>query len=134
MTILRKRFAKISIVVSAIIFLGVLCIASQPITYSMFLEGVDSEPNGGDFHPEKYYKIDTNTIIRSLDQGRADVFTFTKVTPEQFWPENVAYFQWDQSDFSKIAAALNQFAGGDNISDWNILKATFNSVCEANSN
>jgi len=130
MAIERKSVVRITVAVGAIILLCVLCRASYPITYSIFLDQVDTDPNGGDFYPEDYYKIDTDTIISSLNNGRIDVFTQTKKIPDKFWPDEVEYFQWHQSDFIKIAATLNQFAGKDNMNGWGIYSVAFDSVCE----
>lgn len=58
----------------------------------------------------KTYSINPTTILTSLSQGSANVFTPAPQETEgraQRWPPG--YFAWNEKDYLKVASALNQF-------------------------
>lgn len=128
MTKQRKLNVKIVAVIAAIVLFGILA-------YSLFwLSRERFTPTFlAHIYPQDHYTIDPNTIIPSLDNGTINVFS---PAPEvgDFLPDNTAYFQWHQSDFIKIASALNRFAGKDNIDDWKIVFVYLISECEDKGN
>jgi hypothetical protein len=132
MTNQRKLIVKIVSVIAVVIL---SCTLTNAFAYDLFWlpEEVDKDPSSGDFDPEDYYSIDPDTIIPSLDNGVINVFSPAK-EPDDYWPDNASYSQWQQSHFVKVASALNKFAGKDNIDDWKIVEASFISVCEAKGN
>ena len=93
------------------------------------MDQIDRWPGGGDFYPEDYYEIEPYTILETIDKGKINIFTPTDEPFGTFWPENAVRFHWSQSDFVKIATSLNQFAGKDNISEWNLLIVSFIAEC-----
>lgn len=81
--------------------------------------------NGG------FYKIDPETILGSLDQGKANVFTPFSGDPNNTGVSDLP-INWTQSNFLKVANALSQVVWHEplDLKNWNIYDVSFQKVCE----
>jgi hypothetical protein len=87
-------------------------------------------PNGdlSDFNDTSYYKINPETIMRSLDRGETGVFLPELATPQA--PKVEAPFTWHQSDYLRIATALYQFVWKETANGWNVYFIQFETSCQ----
>jgi hypothetical protein len=79
-----------------------------------------------------YYKIDTETILSSLETGKTEVFTPLLENPDEIEPVTTAPIRWSQADFLKIASALGEFTWDDpmDLTDWHIYYVLFRGSCD----
>ena len=80
------------------------------------------------------YKIDTQTIIASIDKGETNVFLPAPTEPEGereiLWPSGS--FSWDQEDYLKVADALHQLVWDESLDNWQLIRAGFEiSQCQS---
>jgi len=81
-----------------------------------------------DFRDRSSYRIDSETILSSLDLGETDVFTATDTAPQSpLFDEPVL---WRQSDFLKVARALNQSIREEPLSGWRLYSMNFSTACQ----
>ena len=87
-------------------------------------------PTGLSDYPDKgYYKMDTETILNSLDQGEANVFTPILATPEAYEYLYTEPFPWKQSDYLKVADALHRYVWGETLDGWSVYNLLFYGDC-----
>lgn len=125
----------------AIVFIVLGLIAGTIIAYialllidsSIYLDQA-GKPNpsiASDYNNGAFYKIDPETILASLDQGKANVFTPFSGDPNN---TSVSYLpiNWTQSDYLKVANALSQAVWHEplDLKNWNVYDVTFQKVCE----
>jgi hypothetical protein len=79
-----------------------------------------------------YYKINSDTILTSLNQKNVDVFLPLLEDPDSIEPLSGAKFSWSQTDYLKIASALGKLVWDDpmRLEDWNIYWLLFEGDCE----
>lgn len=92
--------------------------------------GTDNDP--GDttgFYKTGSYKINTNTILESIDRKQTPVFLpDTTVFPNLNANRK---FAWTQSDYEKVASALFEFVWKESLNgNWSIHKMFFDANCE----
>jgi len=84
-----------------------------------------------DFRDRSSYRIDSETILSSLDGGETDVFTAADSAPQSpLFEEPVL---WRQSDFLKVARALNQSIREEPLSSWRLYSMNFSTACQDDS-
>jgi hypothetical protein len=77
-----------------------------------------------------YYAIDTDTILKSIAQGKTDVFFSQNATPEVVAPLSSKPIQWSQADYFRVAEALSEFVWNEPLEDWNLDNVLFRLDCE----
>ena len=79
-----------------------------------------------------HFIIDPKTVIESLDNGRADIFT-PNLQGER---SNTILFEepinWKQREYFMITKALNQSVWKDNLDDWELYEMVFFLDCQDN--
>ena len=118
-----KRVVKV--VAICLIIVGAVII----YVFDPFIEGVQRYPSHLGFE-RGYFKIDPETILISLDNGDTRVFTPETTSPED--PIFEKYFSWQQSDYTKITAALHEFVWDESLNDWKLYYMHFNTPCHDN--
>ncbi|SRR6266498_3364901 len=115
----------------AAITLGCILFIISWLWYLGRYEGIATSPNTfSDFGDKRYFTIDPETVLVDLDHGKTDVFT-----PEIATPENPIFekpIDWQQSDYLKIANALNQFVWNETLESWSLYYVNFNTACHNN--
>lgn len=86
----------------------------------------------GSYQNNGYYRINPETILGDLDQGKTDVFT-----PFFGDPDNIKDFYttvWTQSDYLEIANALSQKVWNEplDLKDWGVYEVYFQEGCTDN--
>lgn len=80
-----------------------------------------------------YFKINPETILSDLEQGKTDVFTPITEDPFTGVDFEVADIEisWTQADFLKIASAVGQLAWDDpmDLNNWHIYSILFQGSC-----
>jgi hypothetical protein len=94
--------------------------------FDPFVEGVQSHPSHLGFE-RGYYKINPETILTSLNNGETKVFTPETTSPEE--PVFDKYFSWQQSDYTKLTAALHEFVWGEGLNGWKLYSVYFDTPC-----
>ncbi|MGA7194273.1 MAG: hypothetical protein WBW94_11645 [Anaerolineales bacterium] len=84
------------------------------------------------YHDMGGYEINPETILESLNRGETNVFMPELATPEA--PIYEGSLAWHQSDYLKIAGALDQFVWKDNLKDWSLYGVDFYADCQNNPN
>lgn len=113
------------------IIVGCILLFSSWLFYLERYEGVATSPNTfSDFGAKRYFAIDPETILISLDHGKTDVFTSEIATPEN--PIFNKPIEWHQSDYLKIASNLNHFVWNETLEGWSLYYLDFNTACEDN--
>jgi hypothetical protein len=82
-----------------------------------------------DFRDRSFYRIDTATILDSIDRGETEVFTPQGADQQTPLDETVS---WQQSDFIKVARTLNQFVWKEPLSGWRLYSMHFSADCMDN--
>ena len=82
-----------------------------------------------DFRDRSFYEIDTATILESIDQGETEVFTAQESASPVSEPKAVS---WVQSDFIKLARALNDIVWEEQLSGWRLYSMHFSTPCRDN--
>ena len=82
-----------------------------------------------DFRDRSLYRIDTATILDSIDHGQTDVFTLESLNQQTSPEETVS---WGESDFVKVARTLNQFVWEEPLSGWKLYSMHFSLDCKDN--
>lgn len=97
--------------------------------FDPFIEGVQSYPS---YLGQKtgYYKINSETILASLNNGETNVFTPETTSPEE--PIFDKYFSWQQSDYTKLTAAFHEFVWGEDLNGWKLFSMYFDTPCHNN--
>ncbi len=121
--------------IGIIILLGLIAVI--PLAYNHHLDqDVDSrKPNGLSSYPDvDYFKIDPKTILVSLDEGNADVFTPLQEDPDSVESLTNISFSWTQADILKIVAALGQVVWDDpmDLRHWSVYDVYFRKDCGNN--
>jgi len=80
------------------------------------------------------YKINSETVLDDLDQGNTNVFMPITATPEvgSMPTLSVGLYTWSQSDYLKVAEALNQFVWKDDLKGWYLYSMYFYRGCQDN--
>src|SRR5574341_496161 len=97
--------------------------------FDPFIESVQRYPSGIG-HETGYYKIDPQTILKSLDNGETKVFAPETASPED--PIFDKYFSWRQADYTKVTAALHEFVWNEGLNDWKLYNMYFGTPCHDN--
>jgi len=97
--------------------------------FDPFIEGVQQYPSGIG-HERGYYKIDPESILTSLSNGETKVFAPEIASPDD--PIFEKYFSWQQSDYTKVTAALHEFVWGEGLNDWKLYSMYFSTPCHDN--
>jgi hypothetical protein len=106
-----------------------LLIASRIVyVYDLLTENVQEYPYGAtDFGDRGGYSINSETILSSLEDGNANVFTPEMATPSvPIFEEPIS---WSQADYLKIADALNEFVWNEPLDDWKLFSMDFITAC-----
>lgn len=83
---------------------------------------------------EKTYIIEPSTILQSLAEGKAGVFTLlTSPTPAVDLPFNPTPVKWKQSDYFFVASALFRFEWNETPENWKLRQMGFSSDCRDSS-
>jgi hypothetical protein len=114
------------IIVSLVLFTILGC--SDP----SLTDKVGQHPAGlGSYSEIGYYTFDSETIFTSLNQGEIDLFqTMSAPADDNLFPSGS--FSWRQTDYLKIANALNQFVRKDTLDNWEVYSMFFYRDCGDN--
>jgi len=129
---MNKRLLRGTILLGLVSLFGLIYIVS--LAYDLNLRNDQSISNPGylDSYPETgYFKINPETILRSLSQGNADVFMPSLEDPNSVEPLTHGSFSWAQGDFLQVASALGQLIWKDPMSleDWSVDNVIFRTDC-----
>jgi hypothetical protein len=106
--------------------------------YELFLRDSKPAPNPdflGDYPDDRwgFYQFNPQTILASLDQGKTDIFTPLLADPNDV---DVEYddIKWTQSDFLRVANALNQRVWNEplDLDNWSVYNVFFGGDCDDN--
>lgn len=115
------------VMVTIAVFLTLLGL-SYIYVFDPFLEEARYFPVGiGDFRDRSFYEMDPTTILAALDSGETDVFTPAASAQQTPFEETVS---WQQSDFLKVARALNQSSQEGSLSRWRLYSMHFSTACQ----
>lgn len=104
-----------------------------PACSSLYDNGTQRYPIGlSDYLDRADYGIDPTTILSDLNQGKTDVFSSIPTTPVASNSSPSGSFPWSQSDYLRIASALNKFVWKDDFSDWYLYSLVFARRCQDN--
>lgn len=79
-----------------------------------------------------YYKINPETILASIENGDANIFTPLLEDPQDITEDATDMdIRWSQADFLKIASALGRWVWNDpmDFKDWSVYYVSFGSSC-----
>jgi hypothetical protein len=79
----------------------------------------------GLYENEISYGISPKTILTSLKEGKANVFTEIPATPEVSSPLASGSLPWDQADYLTIANAFHKFVWKEDLQNWSLYSAEF---------
>lgn len=79
-----------------------------------------------------YYKIDSGTILTSVNNGEQAIFSPLLVAPDSIEPPSGKSISWSQSDYLQVASSLGEFVWNDSmdLQKWQIYYASFEKSCE----
>ena len=79
-----------------------------------------------------YYKIDSKTVLPTLDSGNINVFIPFYGNPDDLEEVPGMPVHWSQADFLKIASAMGQLAWDDpmDLNDWHVSSVVFRGSCD----
>jgi hypothetical protein len=112
-------------IIVAIAIIGILLILADPIFNSQAARRPNILLSGYSETGSRWF--DPGTILSSLDRGSRDVFK-TSPTTNEILPSVV--LSWKQSDYTRIAGALQQYVWGEPIDDWKMESAFFYGDCQ----
>lgn len=97
------------------------------------LEQVELFPLNSSYQDTGNYRINPETILEALDQGKTNIFTPILTASEaENTPNSVGLYPWKQSDYLKVASALRQFIWKDNLENWRLYSMYFYRGCQDN--
>ncbi len=122
----------IILIVALLVIVGIIYVYDPIAGTSGWPSGLSSY-----FSDTGLYRINSGTILTSLEKGGADVFLPDPRSLDDRLNGPILYnepIEWSQSDNLKIVRALNNFVWNDNLDDWNLFTMTFNVACRDNFN
>lgn len=125
------------LIAGTIIFLGLILIA--PIVYDRSLDKNEGDriPSYLNSHPDiGYFKINPETILISLADGKTDVFTPLDGDPGSVESLTNISFSWTQADILEIITALGQSVWNDkmDLTDWSVYDLYLRKSCSDDPN
>jgi len=125
---MRNKLFKRLPIIGTIVLLLALCTVC--IIFASSIGNQIGPGSTSDFPQHGEYKINSQTIIASLDRGDTEVFMPELETPEVS-NQSLSPIFWRQLDYLKVANALHEFVWHEPLTSWNIYAATFNTDCTA---
>jgi hypothetical protein len=134
----KSLIKRIIITIALLAFAAYSCYESQrgafgAIYYELFIrdQGRSPDPGVRRYYPENRwgdYQFNPKTILASLDQGKADVFT---PLPDDFVDIEYTDIEWAQSDLLRVADALSQKAWNEplDLNSWVVYSIRFQGDC-----
>lgn len=104
-----------------------LCYLFPPTYFTSMLDNpTDRFGNGteGRFGNDTY-KIDSKTILKGIENGRANLFTLQTDTPDPEKEPSASPVQWNQADFIKVLTTFKQVSLGATAIDQKIRSMDF---------
>lgn len=86
--------------------------------------------NMGSFVKTGQYKIDTESILSSLDHANLGVFT--PLQTDLTTPVSTLHVDWKQADYLKISSALYKFVWNETPDNWALYRMEFHVTCKNN--
>ena len=125
------------LIVGTMILLGIIVVIPFAYDYYLDKDVGNRMPNYLSSYPDVgNYKIDPATILVSLDEGNADVFTRLQEDPSSVESLTNISFSWTQADVLKIVKALGKLVWGDqmDLEHWSVYDFYLQKDCENNPN
>jgi hypothetical protein len=97
------------VIVDGIIILPTFLLLAQDATRENIVSSVD----------ETDYSMDSRTILRSLAEGKTDVFIEQMATPS-VTPVKLPPVQWKQADYLKVADAFSKAIFHESLDGWKV--------------